>query len=439
MKNKWFNLYILSLILVLALIGTWGYVQAQPMENKHSAGIQSPLGTAFTYQGQLQNASGPITANCDFQFSLWNAPSIGAQIGTTQTKTGVALTDGRFTIPDLDFGVGVFNGDARWLQIAVQCPGDTDYTTMNQRQALTPVPYAQFAETIYRRTVVVSPVGTETENGAALLNALASITDASDSNRYLVHIEPGVYDLSTTRLDMKSHVDIEGSGEKVTIITAAGTPNTADPLWPMSTLLGADNAELRFLTVRNTGGDANAVAIYNRETSPRLTHVTVIATNGSSQTLGVFNNGGSSIMSEVTITATGNSGVAGVFLFRGASTMLMNVTVTASAPPGWNALGIKINFSSPIIRNSMITSSDVGIEVNDILDTPPWDIVTIDTSQIRSSGSTLSTNMDWPGQTTVHIGASQLAGEAINNPYGRITYVCAGVYDENYVLSAECP
>ena len=439
MKTQWFNLRVLSLILVLALTGTLGSAQAQPLENKSSVNVQSTLGTAFTYQGQLRNASGPITANCDFRFSLWNAPSIGAQIGVTQTKTSVALTGGLFTIPDLDFGSGAFSGDARWLQIAVKCPSDGDYTTMNQRQALTAVPYAQFAGTIYRRTVVVSPIGTATENGAALLNALAGITDASATNPYLLHIEPGVYDLITDTLQMKSYVDMEGSGEEVTTITAAGTPVQPDDLWPKSTLSGADNAELRFLTVRNTGGNQNAVAIYNRSTSPRLTHVTVIASDGISQTLGVFNNGSSPSMSDMTITAIGNPNVTGLFNFLGSSSMLVNVVITASAPPGWNAIGIKNNIASLTIRNSVITSSNVGVEVNNFDATPPGDSVMIDASQIHSEGGTLANTEAWPGMTTVRIGASQLAGGDIVTATSNITFICAGVYDENYVLSTGCP
>lgn len=436
MKTQWSSLRRLSLIVVLALTGTLGLARAQSPESKSSVSVQAALGTAFTYQGQLQNTGGPITANCDFRFSLWNAASNGAQIGVTQTKTSVALLGGLFTIPDLDFGGGAFNGDARWLQIAVKCPGDADYTTLDQRQALTAVPYAQFAGTIYRRTVVVSPIGTDTENGAALLNALAGITDASAATPYLLHIEPGVYDLITTTLQMKSYVDMEGSGENVTTITAAGTANTPDNLWPNSTLSGADNAELRFLTVRNTGGNQNAVAIYNRSTSPKLTHVTVIALNGSSQTLGVFNNGGSSKMSDMTIAVTGTATVQGVFIFRGASSTLTNVAITAS---GGSGEGININFSSPTIRNSAITASGVGVEVNDANDTPPWDIVTIDTSQIQSDGATFHNSWSWPGMTTVRIGASQLAGGDIITATSNITFHCAGVYDEDYVLAAGCP
>ncbi len=104
----------------------------------------APLGTAFTYQGQLRKNGSPYNGTCNFQFSLWDAVSGGAQIGSTLTQTGVTVSNGLFTVT-LDFGTGVFTGDARWLQIAVQCSGDSGYTTLSPRQALTATPYAQYA------------------------------------------------------------------------------------------------------------------------------------------------------------------------------------------------------------------------------------------------------------------------------------------------------
>jgi hypothetical protein len=144
MKTKQILAGILVLGLLLALTMGLGWAQ--------ELGPQAALGTAFTYQGRLTAASGLVNDDCDFQFSLWDAagsgepPSGGTQIGATQTKTGVEVAEGLFTIPDLDFGGAAFAGQARWLQIAVRCPaGGGTYATLAPRQALTPAPHALYA------------------------------------------------------------------------------------------------------------------------------------------------------------------------------------------------------------------------------------------------------------------------------------------------------
>ena len=108
---------------------------------------QAPIGTAFTYQGQLQKAGAPLTNTADFQFSLWDALSGGMQIGTTQTVSNIDVEDGLFTVW-LDFGSSAFAGDARWLNIAVRSPaGSGAFTPLSPRQELTPTPYARYAQT----------------------------------------------------------------------------------------------------------------------------------------------------------------------------------------------------------------------------------------------------------------------------------------------------
>ena len=127
-----------------------GFVTEKPMPPDDALRLQplagsattAVMGTAFTYQGQLRKSGAPVNGTCNFQFSLFDALSGGAQIGATQTKSGVSVSNGLFTIPDLDFGSGAFNGEARWLASDVQCPGDSGYTALAPRQGLTPAPYA---------------------------------------------------------------------------------------------------------------------------------------------------------------------------------------------------------------------------------------------------------------------------------------------------------
>lgn len=99
------------------------------------------LDTAFTYQGQLKNGGAPVNGACDIAFRLYDTSTGGAQVGAALTTT-VAIAGGLFTIP-LDFGSGIFTGDARWLDLAVRCPsGGGPFTALTPRQTLKAAPYA---------------------------------------------------------------------------------------------------------------------------------------------------------------------------------------------------------------------------------------------------------------------------------------------------------
>ena len=121
MKGKWILLFGgVAALFLLTLAG--GLSQAQGPQPPEDVGVPVVLGTAFTYQGQLKQNGNPVNGPCDCEFSLWDAASGGAQIGSTQTQTNVSVVNGLFTISNLDFGSGAFNGEARWLNIAVRCP-----------------------------------------------------------------------------------------------------------------------------------------------------------------------------------------------------------------------------------------------------------------------------------------------------------------------------
>lgn len=113
----------------------------------------------------------------------------------------------------------------------------------------------------YKRTVLVSPVGTELQNGAALRNALAGITTASSSKRYLLKIEPGTYDLGTTPLTMTSYVDIEGSGAADTVVKGVTPVYTGGDYIGLINM--AASAELRSLAVAATGGNVIAIRAHD--------------------------------------------------------------------------------------------------------------------------------------------------------------------------------
>ena len=62
---------------------------------------------------------------------------------SSRASNAVVVSNGLFTVT-LDFGTGVFNGDARWLDIAVKTNSAGGFTTLMPRQPLTPSPYVPY-------------------------------------------------------------------------------------------------------------------------------------------------------------------------------------------------------------------------------------------------------------------------------------------------------
>src|SRR6516225_633835 len=110
-----------------------------------SAQQATALGTAFSYQGSLTENGNAATGNYDMQFYLRDAVSGGNPVGTTNTLAPVSASNGLFTVV-LDFGTGIFTGNALWLEIGVRTNGSVSpYSTLSPRQHLTPSPYAIMA------------------------------------------------------------------------------------------------------------------------------------------------------------------------------------------------------------------------------------------------------------------------------------------------------
>lgn len=104
----------------------------------------SALDNSFTYQGILNDGVGPANGSYDFRFSVYDATTAGAMLGSSVIKTGAGVTNGLVTA-SLDFGASVFDGNSRWLEVAVRTHGGTDFTVLSPRQPITPSPYALFA------------------------------------------------------------------------------------------------------------------------------------------------------------------------------------------------------------------------------------------------------------------------------------------------------
>ncbi len=492
---------------LLALLMLSGTASARP--------LNAALGTSFTYQGKLTDGGAPANGTYDFEFELFDALTSGTQKGSTVTQDDVTVTDGLLTV-QLDFG-DVFDGTALFLEIGVR-PGSSTgaYTALAPRQALTATPYAIYASkapwsgltgvpasfadnvdnnttytagdglelvgtqfkgkgTAYQNVVIVAKSGGDYNTITA---ALDSITTATDTNRYLIYVAPGVY---TERVTMKPYVDIEGAGELTTKITFTG-----DASYATGTVVGANDAELRFLTVENTGGAAYAVAIFNSGAAPRLTHVSASASGGTNN-YGVYNYSSSSPkMTDVSTSASGGTDSRGVYNYSSSPTMTnvsasasggtynrgvynnssssptmtdvsasasggtnsnfgvynsssspMMTNVSASASEGTNNYGVYNSSSSPTINNSVISASGGSSTNYGIYNTAAGGFYTVLVNNSQVSGSTNTIRNE--SEFTTRVGASQLDGGAVLVNSGIVT--CAGVYDEDYAFTAgpACP
>ncbi len=98
-------------------------------------------GTAFTYQGRLNDGANPAGGIYDLQFTIYDSAGAGVQQGPTLTNSPTGVTNGLFTVA-LDFGAGVFTGGDRWLEIGVRTNGGGAFIALSPRQKITPTPYA---------------------------------------------------------------------------------------------------------------------------------------------------------------------------------------------------------------------------------------------------------------------------------------------------------
>ena len=132
-------------------------------------------GTELTYQGRLLDAGEPANGTFNVDFSLWDDPAAGSQVGSTITFNSLPITDGLFTV-ELDFGANAFDNTDRWLEVVV------NGTELTPRQPVTRSPYS-----IQTRGIVVDQnlsvgIGTSTPVSALHVvsdDAVAALIDNS--------------------------------------------------------------------------------------------------------------------------------------------------------------------------------------------------------------------------------------------------------------------
>src|SRR5205807_10428392 len=83
-------------------------------------------GTAFTYQGRLNDTGSPANGSYDFPFRLASDPLGNNFVAGPLLTNGITVSSGLFTV-GLNFGAGVFTGSNYWLEVDVRTNGGGNY------------------------------------------------------------------------------------------------------------------------------------------------------------------------------------------------------------------------------------------------------------------------------------------------------------------------
>jgi hypothetical protein len=106
--------------------------------------LAAPIGSGFTYQGQLTDANTPADGAYDLQFALFTSAAGGSAVDTLSFDD-LEVERGLINV-SLDFTDAPFTGQALWIEVRVRQGASTgSYTTLAPRQVLNATPYAMHA------------------------------------------------------------------------------------------------------------------------------------------------------------------------------------------------------------------------------------------------------------------------------------------------------
>jgi hypothetical protein len=137
-------------------------------------------GTAFTFQGSLNDNGSPATGSYDLRFMVYDSTNLpGIVISGPVTNLATEVTNGLFSLV-LDFGPGVFQGSGRWLEMAVRTNGSGSFTTLSPRQPVLPTPYAITAGNLSGSVNASQLTGTLPPTALAGYSGVVTLTNSSN-------------------------------------------------------------------------------------------------------------------------------------------------------------------------------------------------------------------------------------------------------------------
>ncbi len=115
--------------------------------------VAVPLGSEFTYQGQLEHNNSPASGEFDFEFRIFDVIDGGTELSPVFNADDLTVTDGIFSTA-IDFGDASFLGERIYLEIAVREGVSTGaYTLLTPRHEITSAPYALHAQFVGENAV----------------------------------------------------------------------------------------------------------------------------------------------------------------------------------------------------------------------------------------------------------------------------------------------
>jgi hypothetical protein len=315
--------------------------------------VASQVGTAFTYQGRLNDNGGPANGAYNLTFTLFNNRIGGGPFSVPVTNNGVIVSNGLFTVA-VDFGPGVLLSQVIWLQIGVETNGANSFTILTPRQQLTPAPYAVVA------SISSSLVGTLS---AAQLTSIGNTNGPSTLANFFVGPSGNA---ATTGPDNTAN------GYQALAAATSGSGNTANGAFALAhDTNGSDNtANGTFALYYNTAGFDNtadgALALYYN-------------TNGTANTaLGfeallnnISGNGNTAVGYEALVNqGTGSSNVAlGYLAGQNLSSGSFNIDIGNT---GGGSDNNTIRIGTPGIHTSTYLAGDVFLPGNAFLSGNTW-------------------------------------------------------------------
>ena len=240
---------------------------------------QAPLGTDFTYQGQLKQFGAPASGPFDFEFKLFDDPSLGSQVGPTVSEDDLGVLDGLFTAR-LDFGSGVFSGFSLWLEVGVRPGASTGaYTILQPRQPVTAAPYGLYCP----------------DAGTAANAANCDLLDGLDGADFL-QISGGTIAGSLDATGTIGAAAFELNGETITswpvsspwsdVLSPSAVAKSTHPIWYLGSVgigIGPPSSRLHVADSISTNGGSAVRVDFDTPTN----QITTIGVDIESATLGL--------------------------------------------------------------------------------------------------------------------------------------------------------